>query len=73
MNLSEVETPKIGLKVKSYWRTPGKVSSIREMRGQDFNRWPVHDRGQLVIGIEWSGGEYDEAPQSHMEWVSVVN
>jgi hypothetical protein len=71
MNLSEVENPSVGTSVRSYWQTPGRVTSVREMRGDDLDRWAVSDHGQLLIRIDWDGGLSDEAPQSHMEWVAI--
>jgi hypothetical protein len=71
--LSELESPTVGLEVKSFWQTPGRVVAVREMQPQEHDRWACRDHGQLVIRIDWQGGHFSEAPQSQMDTVRIVN
>lgn len=70
--LSEVASPTVGLQVKSFWQTRGRVVGVREMRADETHRWAARHAGELVVTIEWEHGGVDEAPLPRMDEVKVV-
>jgi hypothetical protein len=70
--LSDVHAPEIGLAVRSFWQTLGRVAEVREMRDDERSRFAAREAIELFVQIEWSHGGFDEAPLSQMDWIKVV-
>lgn len=70
--LSEVASPTVGLQVKSFWRTRGRVTCVREMRPDETHRWAARHAGELVVTVEWEHGEINEEPLPRYDEVRVV-
>ncbi len=73
MPLSEVPSPKAGLRVVSARGTPGRISSIRSLTDREVNIvWKDVVHGEKMILIHWENGKTSEFPHSKLEYVSVV-
>jgi hypothetical protein len=71
--LSEVPSPKAGLRVISARGTPGRISSIRPLTDREVNIvWNDVVRGEKMILIRWENGKTSEFPHSKLEYVSVA-
>ena len=73
MPLSEVPSPKAGLRVISARGTPGRISSIRPLTDREVNIvWKDVVHGEKMILIHWENGKTSEFPHSKLEYVSVA-
>lgn len=73
MPLSEVPSPKAGLRVVSARGTPGRISSIRPLTDREVNIvWKDVSQGEKMILIHWENGKTSEFPHSKLEYVLVA-